>query len=284
MRTISKLFPCVPACLVLAACQGGDPVSPIRPSLTEGVIATAIFPIAFPFTGDNNTPAQERFKVCKYGSSANFSYSADDLEIVGNPDFTGLFSLNDGDCVLLATKGGLGANVTVTETTAQTGFHFDHLVVSGFNTTPTQNGATADGFISGGPGGLTGVVAEFFNARDNAGGQGCTPGYWKQPQHFDSWPTPYTPSTLFSAVFENAFPGWTLLQVLQNNGNVTGLEALGRHTVAALLNSASSGVNYGMTPAQVISAFNAVFPGTKTAYNQRKGVFAALNEAGCPLN
>ncbi len=63
------------------------------------------------------------------------------------------------------------------------------------------------------------------------GGEGCTPGYWKQSQHFDSW-TGYSPSTQFSAVFENAFPGKTLLQVLEQGGG--GLNALGRHTVAAL--------------------------------------------------
>ena len=40
--------------------------------------------------------------------------------------------------------------------------------------------------------------------------EGCTPGYWKQPQHFDSWVT-YSPSTLFSSVFDDAFPGLTLL-------------------------------------------------------------------------
>lgn len=284
MRPVSKLMPCVAACLVLAACQGGDPVSPIRPSLTEGdVVAATIFPITFPLTPSNAVPQGENFKVCKYGSSASFSYVADDRETGTNPDGTGTFSLNDGDCVLLANKGGFGADVSVTETGAQTGFHFDHLVVSGFNTTPTQNGATASGFISGSNGAFSGVVAEYFNARDTGGGEGCTPGYWKQPQHFDSWPAAYTPSTLFSAVFENAYPGMTLLQVLQNNGNVTGLEALGRHTVAALLNSAS-GISFGMTTAQVISAFNAVFPGTKQAYNQQKGQFSTLNEAGCPLS
>ena len=31
-------------------------------------------------------------------------------------------------------------------------------------------------------------------------GEGCTPGYWKQPQHFDSW-VGYTPSQSFEAVF-----------------------------------------------------------------------------------
>jgi len=113
------------------------------------------------------------------------------------------------------------------------------------------------------------------------GGEGCTPGYWKQPQHFGNWTPPYTPSTQFSAVFENAFPGKTLLQVLSTGGG--GLEALGRHTVSALLNAASSDVDYGMTPQEVIDEFNAVYPGTKQDYEALKNTFAGLNERNCPL-
>lgn len=114
------------------------------------------------------------------------------------------------------------------------------------------------------------------------GGEGCTPGYWKQPHHFDSWPAPYLPGTPFSSVFENAFPGKTLLQVVSTGGG--GLIALGRHTVAALLNAASSGVDYDMTPADVISAFNAVYPGPDTSYERLKNIFEDYNEQGCPLN
>ena len=114
------------------------------------------------------------------------------------------------------------------------------------------------------------------------GAEGCTPGYWKQDQHFDSWSAPYTPDTPFSAVFEDAFPGMTLLEVLGNGGG--GLDALGRHTVAALLNAASGGVEYGWSTGEVIDAFNAVYPGTRSAYTAVKNDFAYDNERGCPLN
>ncbi len=116
----------------------------------------------------------------------------------------------------------------------------------------------------------------------NGGGEGCTPGYWKQPHHFDSWADPYDPTDLFSEHFEDAFPGMTLVQVLGNGGG--GLNALGRHTVAALLNSANSGVSFEDSPAQVVAAFNNVFPGTKGQYNTLKNQFAGLNERLCPLN
>ncbi len=116
-----------------------------------------------------------------------------------------------------------------------------------------------------------------------AGGEGCTPGYWKQEQHFDSWTAPYAPATLFSAVFEDAFPGLTLLQVLSLQGG--GLNALGRHTVAALLNGASGGVSYDLAAAQVIAEFNALYPSAdKDSYEALKNTFATFNEQGCPLN
>jgi hypothetical protein len=118
--------------------------------------------------------------------------------------------------------------------------------------------------------------------REEEGGEGCTPGYWKQEQHFDSWPDPYDPTDLFDDHFENAFPGQTLLQVLKGQGG--GLIALGRHTVAALLNSASSGVSFELTPGEVVNAFNAVFPGSDSEYETLKNRFAGLNQRLCPLN
>ena len=117
--------------------------------------------------------------------------------------------------------------------------------------------------------------------KEKEGDEGCTPGYWKQPQHVDSWSAPYTPDTLFSAVFEDAFAGMTLQEVLENGGG--GLNALGRHTVAALLNAASD-IEYGQTTADVIAAFNAVYPGSNDAYNGVKNDFEYGNERGCPLN
>ena len=111
------------------------------------------------------------------------------------------------------------------------------------------------------------------------GGEGCTPGYWKQMQHFGSWTAPYMPSTMFSDVFDDAFPGKTLLQVLWQGGG--GLKALGRHTVAALLNAASTDVSYDMSVDDVIDSFNAVYPGGD--YEALKDDFAYFNEQGCPL-
>lgn len=115
-------------------------------------------------------------------------------------------------------------------------------------------------------------------------GEGCTPGYWKQTQHFESW-IDFFPSDPFTDPgFENAYPGKDLLKVLKNGGNRFGLAALGRHTVAALLNALSPDVDYGLTDTEVIDAFNAVFPGSKDDYITLKNQFASLNESACPLN
>ena len=114
---------------------------------------------------------------------------------------------------------------------------------------------------------------------EDMGGEGCTPGYWKQAHHFDSW-VGYTPSMMFGSVFADAFPGMTLLDVLKQGGG--GLKALGRHTVAALLNASSGDVNYGMSPAGVIEAFNAAY--ASGSYAMLKGKFEYDNEMGCPLN
>ena len=107
-------------------------------------------------------------------------------------------------------------------------------------------------------------------------GTGRTPGFWKQSQHFQYWPAPYTPNTLFSSVFDNAFPGKTLLQVLRQGGG--GLNALGRHTVAALLNSASGNVNFALEPSMVITLFNGTVPGSAAPIETLKNYLAAFNE------
>ena len=114
------------------------------------------------------------------------------------------------------------------------------------------------------------------------GGEGCTPGYWRQEHHYDSWVN-YAPGDLFSSVFADAFPGETLGEVVRAKGG--GLNALGRHAVAALLNAASAGVDYDYTEAEVIAAFNAAFAsGDADIIEDQKDVFDFLNNQGCGLN
>jgi hypothetical protein len=117
------------------------------------------------------------------------------------------------------------------------------------------------------------------------GSEGCTPGYWKQQQHFDSWKV-YTQTDIFNTVFgvSAPFPNTlTLLDALGLNGG--GANALARHAVAALLDSVNPDVDYGMTALEVIALTKtALESGDATLIEAAKNKLAAQNERGCPLN
>lgn len=124
------------------------------------------------------------------------------------------------------------------------------------------------------------ITCTFTNSLITSVVQGCSPGYWKQEQHFDSYMI-YSPSTLFADTgFENAFPEQTLLDVLNANGG--GLVALGRIMAAALLNAAAI-PGYPGAPADVVAAFNSTHEGTKNEYNILKAHYETLQDP-CPLN
>lgn len=115
----------------------------------------------------------------------------------------------------------------------------------------------------------------------NGGGEGLTPGFWKQSQHFYAW-TGYTPSQSYNAVFGVNDPvgnGLTLLQALQRGGG--GNAALGRHAVAAILNASNPNISYAYTVSQIIAMVqNAYATGN---YEATKNLFAAENEKGADL-
>lgn len=112
-----------------------------------------------------------------------------------------------------------------------------------------------------------------------SGGQGCTPGYWKQPQHFDSYPAPYTAGSYFDVVF-GVGPHITFKAALSAKGG--GEQALLRHATAALLNAANPDVSYAYTVAGVIDLVKQAYD-TNT-FETVKNLFAMENERGCPLN
>ncbi len=114
------------------------------------------------------------------------------------------------------------------------------------------------------------------------GGEGCTPGYWRQEHHFDSYPAAYPPETLFNVAFgvEAFDDGLTLAAATRLRGG--GLNALGRHAAAALLNAASEEVSYDRSVDQVIATFQEAF--ASGGYRDAKNLFEAFNEQSCPLN
>ena len=121
------------------------------------------------------------------------------------------------------------------------------------------------------------------------GGEGCTPGYWKQEHHYDSWTFPLTRDTLFSAVFDRvitikarggAITDPTLIQALSALGGKINTAA--RHSTAAYLNAISVDVSYDLTGDQVIQSFQAAYDSNDFGLAIEK--FVELNEQGCLLN
>jgi hypothetical protein len=117
---------------------------------------------------------------------------------------------------------------------------------------------------------------------------GCTPGYWKQPQHFDSYAgTGVTPATSFNSIFTGYALADAIWYVALDGGGGPGLDGarkiLRRAAAAAYLNAAK--LNYGYSPAQVVAAVQ-----NASASNDRATILAlasaldTLNNRGCPLN
>lgn len=111
-------------------------------------------------------------------------------------------------------------------------------------------------------------------------GMGCTPGYWQQRHHFDSWEV-YSPTDSYSVTFGVTLArDYTLAESLGKGGGGAG--ALMRHSTAALLNSVNGGVDFAFTEAEVIAIVQDAF--ATGEYEAAKNLLEAQNEAGCPLD
>jgi hypothetical protein len=125
--------------------------------------------------------------------------------------------------------------------------------------------------------GLTLVVPVFACDDCDVKCEGCTPGYWKQPHHFDSW-VGYAPGDYVDEVFLVG-PHKTLLEALEAGGG--GENAFWRHAVAALLNAAHPQVNsWGVEHIKLVVQ---TFWGTQDE-EYAKDWFEDFNQSGCPLN
>ena len=112
------------------------------------------------------------------------------------------------------------------------------------------------------------------------GTEGLTPGFWKQPQHFCSW-VDFRPMDSYEAVFGVDAPCRpTLLDALRARGG--GVNALLRHSAAALLNAANPNIDCAFTQAQTVAMVqNAFLTGR---YEQAKNQFEAENEKSADLS
>lgn len=257
----------------LSACGFQDTTAPTLSPAIHTVTASTMH---IPFV-----PEPELVEVCKVyaggtGPAVQFNYTVDDFAD-GTIDFTGSVSVQPGACLDIAIGGTLTHEheVVVTEVVPPgfaSFFTTQEYHQGAITSLPEAAGPSATGYMHGD----RGYTFVFMNR----GAYGCSHGYWKAPQHEDAWPAGYGPTTLFDDVFENAFPGLTLDDVLALQGG--GLNALGREAVAAFLN-ASSGF-FWYSAAEVQQMFNDVFPGTKDEYNAVKALFEYRNVAGCPLD
>jgi hypothetical protein len=128
-----------------------------------------------------------------------------------------------------------------------------------------------------------------FNITYEEGDQGCTPGYWKQPQHLADWTDPYTPGSSFDAIFgvdgeqfcadvnKNAYKKLdgligskcdgtlTLGEAIWMEGNDGSLAAIVRHATAALLNAANADINFPYSIGEIQAMVTEAFAGGTTA-------------------
>jgi len=88
---------------------------------------------------------------------------------------------------------------------------------------------------------------------------GKSPGYWGNRAEVKSW-GPCERDAKFNTVFANAYPGKTLLQVIQSGGGMDAppYPALGRAAVASWLNAYHM-PDFPLTQPQVVAMFNAVY-------------------------
>jgi hypothetical protein len=279
--------------LVLAACE----------SATSGPEDSSIVnspPIAFAVGDVIPKPAAddlgEKFVVCKTGPAAMFAVRQTAPTAVD----LGTITIEDGDCTVVFQTSGVTKTIEVTEI-VPTGATLESVTKTQLTCAinrgcapkhiqgPDPASNPVSGFVGGSEGtsGLAGVLAEFTNRLiPREGGEGCTPGYWKNhtglKEQTNQWPpTGYGQGDPYDGTFGvmSSFHG-TLLEALNRGGG--GEKALGRHAVAALLNAAHAGVSSDLTVAEVIAVVQGAYaPGGdfETAKNQ----LAAFNEQGCPI-
>jgi len=113
------------------------------------------------------------------------------------------------------------------------------------------------------------------------GGEGCTPGYWRQEQHFDSWVlTGYAPGDDYNSVLGVSGSFDTLLDAVWARGGRE--NALARHAVAALLNAAHPDVDYAYSVDEVLAGVQDAY--ASGDFEPFKNALDTANNAGCSLN
>jgi len=129
-----------------------------------------------------------------------------------------------------------------------------------------------------GPAGYQDTIIEVPPPPPPPDGEGCTPGFWRNPKKFDLWPI--SPATLFSDVFSFG-PADPLADTIRLGGG--GENTLIRHGTAAYLNALSPDVDYFYTPAEVIGIVQEAY--ASGDFTAAKNMLEAQNDPTfCPLS
>jgi hypothetical protein len=135
-------------------------------------------------------------------------------------------------------------------------------------------------------------VAEEPGGTDG-GGEGCGFSYWRNPQHGDSWTGTGlslesnvadvlggVPATLAKPDQGLSSAELTFAQSLGLRGS--GVNKLLRETIAEMLNAEAAGVNYDLTPGQVIELYSAAITGGDVGATAK--TLKQFNNQACPLD
>jgi len=266
------------AALIAAACAQA-PGSPTTPQAAVAVTNGAQRTIQALGGTTTSTPVAGEIKVCKVGNVSGTFTIAVVPGGTGNPTLVTPVTVTPGECLEVAqdlSAAGLGTFFTVTETSA--GLQSVSAVLNPGTPIPFSNGGSL--FVNA----FHGYTLTFTNnVVVSTGSNGCTPGFWKQPQHADDWPAAFKPTDSFNATFgigANWFPNtFTLLEALGDGGG--GKDALARQAVAALLNAGKG--FYPLTVAQVIAKVQAAYANASIIESTKNDLEAA-NSLGCPLS
>jgi hypothetical protein len=272
----------VGAAIMSSQCGDSNVAGPSSPGAATPTTVRAVGDIT------NATAELGKIKVCKVGNvSGTFTVSGGSAGVAILPNPT----IPAGQCWVVAEDhapagvppASAGASVTITETPStflqSTSLQRNDAGVISAGT--FSNGGTL--FLNN----FHGFTITFTNNEPPPppppGDQGCTPGFWKQKQHLDSWTT-YSPSADFDATFSVNFfsPNITLLAAL--GLPASGIEGLARAGAAALLNVANAGVAYPYTLAQVLDIVQGDGAYAGLSVDERKNLLSTANELGCPLN
>ncbi len=205
-----------------------------------------------------------------------------------------LFGPGDSTCAGASLVSGAGfVNVPLSGLSASSG-GFHTTVAGTYNWVATYNGDANNNAVSSHCGDEAVVISKPL------GGQGCTPGFWKNPKHFSLW-TGVTPGqsvgSVFSvpATFPDGSSGSTLASAtladglaFQGGSDLNGAaQILLRAAIAGVLNANNPNVAYSLTASQIISSVNSALASgdRNTILNLATQIDNANNgQAGCPLS